>query len=253
MRSKIFCLATLFAMILAPSAVKADLGGFFGDGCYYVGALGGANWLTQSHRQCCFRPKYETGYGVGGFVGYKMCCYNFRGEVEVTYRRNEIEHRKHKRRRITPDILTGSDSRNRRRHKDRGHYEDISLMFNGFYDFDLCSCFTPYIGAGVGVDWTRFDNNRKRRRRDSGPVFEELVSGSSSSSGSSGSECHRRSRDRNRKRHHCRDKTRLGLQAIAGVSYNICDNIDVSVDYRYHWTERFFNNHLVALGLRYYF
>ena len=226
MRNRIFCLMVFFAGILAPNMLKAD-GGLFGDGCFYIGALGGPNWLVQNHRQCCFKPKYEIGYGVGGLLGYKLCCYNIRFEVEGTYRRNDREHRKHHRRFVVDGI--GSSSR---KDRDKGHFESFSAMVNGYYDFDLCTCFTPYFGVGIGAEWDRFKFKNRRFRN---------LTGSSSSSSSRRFRCKHK------------DDTRFAAQAIAGVAYNISCNIDVSLDYRFHWSERNLYNHFVALGFKYYF
>lgn len=171
--------------MLAPAVVKA------GEGMY-IGALGGVNLLYQNNHKCDHDLKYKTGYGVGGTIGYRLCN-DIRVEAEFIYRRNELK---------------GS--------LDCGHRRSYTLMANGLYDIDLCSCITPYIGGGLGAYWDKLS-------------FPHDFCGGKS------------------------NKTRFAIQAIAGASYSVWCNTEIFADYHYLWAAKSLQNHLFALGLRYFF
>lgn len=97
-----------------------------------------------------------------------------------------------------------------------GHYRSYSLMANCLYDFNICYPVTPYLGVGIGAD-----------RVTTAISIPE-----------SGFKNH---------------KTRFAAQGIAGFSYPICDNTEMSIDYRYHWVENHRNNNTFTMGLKYIF
>lgn len=98
-------------------------------------------------------------------------------------------------------------------HVKGGHRRSISAMANALYDVELGYPVTPYIGVGVGADWDRLATNA--------------------------TESHRNSR-----------KVRFAAQAIAGVTYPVCDNVGISVDYRFHWAMHHRYNHTVVMGVQ---
>ncbi len=145
MRKHFLYLTLLLATLFVPSVGKAfAFDGCCGGGCgwldgVYVGVLGGANWLQNDHHRRR-DTKFDTGYAVGGSIGYKFCN-DFRIEEEVIYRNNQ-QRRHHG--------LFGSSSRH--------HRHSVSWMTNFLYDIDLCWCVKPYVGVGLGADWDKRDH-----------------------------------------------------------------------------------------------
>lgn len=121
---KLFILITALMAIAAPKAAQAlDVEGV------YAGALGGINFLDYKHHHKS--KNFQVGWTAGGFAGYRFCN-GFRAEGEAVYRHN-----------------------NGKKHFG-GHVRTWSLMANGLYDFDVdCWCLVPYLGAGLGYDWTK--------------------------------------------------------------------------------------------------
>lgn len=71
----------------------------------------------------------NTGFDVGGQVGYKMG--NIRLEGALSYLRHSV----------SSSILPAGFS---------ADFDALALMANGYYDFDMGNSFVPYVGAGIG-------------------------------------------------------------------------------------------------------
>lgn len=105
-----------------------------------------------------------------------------------------------------------------RRHR---HFTQNAYMFNGFYDIAMCNdwCLKPFVGAGIGYAQSRnghynFDSVSYNRNKRNG----------------------------------------FAWQIIAGLAYPICDEVDLSLEYRFFKTrERRLYNNDVGVGLKYYF
>jgi opacity protein-like surface antigen len=107
-------------------------------GNVYTSLSGGVNFLNDTTQEFEIAVpdqdvSYETGFSVGGAVGYDFGKY--RTEFEIAYRQNDLNQTS-----IGPVSfdLTGDVSA-------------ISYMFNAFYDVENNSPITPYIGGGVGI------------------------------------------------------------------------------------------------------
>ncbi|HEY9079443.1 OmpA family protein [Magnetovibrio sp.] len=112
-----------------------------------------------------------------------------------------------------------------------GDLSATSLMGNVLYDFDVSSRFTPYLGVGVGAGRVNFDN--------ASPFGASPIDDTD---------------------------TGLAMQAIAGASYELQDNLDLFADYRYFTTRNLdmrtvagnsasfdVDAHTVMVGLRFSF
>lgn len=129
-------------MAITPSTVEAN-------GCFYVGPIGGANWLQTDKKdrhgndECGDRIEFETGYNVGGFVGYHF-CFGLNVEAEIIYRHNDLKRRHHGS--SYSDSYGSSNS--------KVNFQSVSYMANVIYDISLPSCWCmpifPYVGAGIG-------------------------------------------------------------------------------------------------------
>ncbi|KAF3362227.1 Outer membrane family protein [Chlamydiales bacterium STE3] len=126
---KMICLFAAMLAFVLPTAVSAlDVEGF------YVGALGGANFLEANKRNGV-KAKFKTGYNAGGMIGYRWCT-GLRLEGEASYRHNKVRNFKFGGVRYSPG----------------GHCRSWSYMANVFYDFSdyYFWSVTPYVGAGIG-------------------------------------------------------------------------------------------------------
>ncbi|MEX0281789.1 MAG: outer membrane protein [Arenibacterium sp.] len=105
------------------------------DGSFYLKALGGASDLQGS--SVTLGPvtgdgRFDTGFIVGGALGYDYAGSPFRAEVEYTYRTADASS-------LPGGIGTGGD------------FASTTLMLNGFYSFATTGRWTPYVGLGIGA------------------------------------------------------------------------------------------------------
>ncbi len=82
----------------------------------------------------------HPGIGVSAAFGYRLSN-NFRTELEVAYRTNDIDD----------DLNVTSDATS-------APHTSVAIMSNLYFDFRNSSRFTPYIGAGIGA--ARVNNPR---------------------------------------------------------------------------------------------
>jgi len=99
----------------------------------------------------------------------------------------------------------------------RGHLQTSSLMANVLWDVPCAGFWNvePYIGAGLGYDWERMHATNSRINF-------------------------------NQKWH------QFSWQTMAGFSYPVFCNTELSLEYRFHKGGQFYN-HSIALGLAYEF
>ena len=83
--------------------------------------------------------EYDTGYTIGGAVGYMM--EKFRLEGELSYQANDIDK---------VSGAGGSEPVN-------GDVTALTLLFNGYFDFDTGRFWTPYITGGLGYSKVEAD------------------------------------------------------------------------------------------------
>lgn len=119
---------------IAPAAAEAN------GGAFYVGPIGGANWLqTESKHHNGGEVKFDTGYNVGGFVGYHF-CFGLNLEAEFIYRFNKLK-----------SVRVFNEEETIR---PKGNFHSMSYMVNAIYDVSLPSCWCipifPYVGVGIG-------------------------------------------------------------------------------------------------------
>ena len=229
---KKFTLLMASMMLLGASAAQAwtDSGCCYQDPCceeltgFYIGGFGGANFISTS-RDCGHnRRSFDTGYVLNASIGYRW-CHDVRFEFEYAYRNNKVSHKNHNSACVDcEDTNLSSLSGNHRKNK---NFIQNAYMFNGFYDINMCQdwCFKPFVGAGIGYVQGR---NAHHHFADSSDV--------TSSS------------------HHNNRRNGFAWQLIAGIAYPICDEIDLSLEYRFFKgrENRLYNND-VGVGLKYYF
>lgn len=126
----------LLAALLTMCALSATT--YAGQYCQegvYVGALGGVNFLSDV-KDGSLTAEFDPGYLLGADVGYQINRF-FRVEGEFSYRHNSMDKVKSHLETVKP----------------HAHINTYALMANGYWDIDLGSCLTPYVGVGVGYAW----------------------------------------------------------------------------------------------------
>ena len=199
---------------------------------YYVSSPGGENNTTNT--------ELGSGLALTGAIG---CDYgHYRLEAEVGYQRNSVKS-------IGEDYNGGAyyfDGPNGpstlRRQAMRGDISVLTLMGNGYYDFDLGSKVELYATAGVGVaQVSSHDVNNTTNYSQSSPYTPSPVT----DPGYNNSE------------------TTLAWQVGAGLAAPIADHVKLDLRYRYfattdftaydgigNWSNMNISSHSVLLGLR---
>lgn len=103
-------------------------------------------------------------------------------------------------------------------HSRRGHYQSSSFMANLLWNLPSCSFWNiaPFIGAGLGYDF------QKMHASNSTVIFDQ-------------------------KWNH------FSWQLLAGLTYPIFCNTDISLEYKFHQGGNHFYNHTIGVGLIYKF
>ena len=121
-------------------------------GGWYFSAFGGANWLNDTSFNVGFPlvNAYDTGYLVGGAIGYDMGPamgpLGVRVEAELSYRDNDVKSH--------TNADTGATLVN-----PVGSTSALAGMGNVLFDFNMGSAFTIYGGGGLGVANVEFDGH----------------------------------------------------------------------------------------------
>ncbi len=143
-------IALSIALSLAMPSSAAESG-------LYVEYSGGASFVpnqriigASSSVDFEGRAESDVGFNVGGAIGGRFYEY-FRGELQFTYRENEVTSMPIKGQRSPAD----------------GHIGLMTVMANGYVDYDLGIGVVPYFGVGIG--WGRLELDAKNRSDFAGP------------------------------------------------------------------------------------
>lgn len=194
MRTKIYLLATVFAVALPTVSFAAMPNPFTGvtdavkESNAYVGIAGG--WNAQRHSDVSGTGidksvSFEDGWAGLGTVGYKAAS-GFRGELEFGYRDNDVDTVSG-----TP-ATTGAAS---------GSVQAWTIMANVLYDYENKTRFTPYVGVGIGAININYDNVQTIGTGTGGTIDD--------------------------------DTWAPAAQGIVGVAYKVHNNIDLFANYQY--------------------
>jgi len=105
----------------------------------------------------------DNGFVIGGAIGYKLPVSNFRVELELAYRENDI---------TAGQLLSDPTA------AFNGDNSSLGAFANVLYDFDAFPLFTPYIGVGLGVGGVESDVVRTAAINDlrfGGPTKTEFL------------------------------------------------------------------------------
>lgn len=226
MKNFLFILAAIFA--LTTSQAGADEG-------LYAGVFGGANWLEISNSRA--KANFDVGYIVGGSIGYRWCG-GLRLEGEIAYRNNQIKsaHLKRHHRECDRECKAHDSSSSKNDNRLKGHFHTVSYMANVLYDYPFeCSPWKVYVGGGIGYATQKFSTKRHHHE------CEEVFAGSDYSNRDDSSHHHKDHKKPSK------NNNSFAAQAIVGLGYNICDNFDLTVEYRYFYVGRHYNSNNNAL------
>ncbi len=113
-------------MLMVSPALAADQG-------LYASLGAGASLATDIDESDGTKISFDPGWHVTGAVGYDLG--QFRVEGEIGYRMFDIDT-------VTgPGVPPGVT----------GDVTALTFMANGYYDVDLDSSITPYVGFGLGI------------------------------------------------------------------------------------------------------
>ena len=119
----------------------------------YVSLQAGASFLSDADNAgggVSIESSFDTGFNVGGAIGYGIRNSGIRIEGEVSYRVNDLDNLT-----VTNDggvgAALGVGSLNGLSLAADGDVSALSGMVNVFYDFQLANSVKPYVGGGIGV------------------------------------------------------------------------------------------------------
>ena len=115
------------AALVLPVAANAQTGTSYPG--FYIGAEGGLNWLLNNNSY-----QMDTGWAAGGKLGYDFV--GPRVELEGLYHSNTG----------TGNVFFPGGVANV-----RGRIDQVSVMANLLYDFNIGGPIVPFIGAGAGI------------------------------------------------------------------------------------------------------
>lgn len=121
---------TLMRSLITAAVLLLGAQGASAQG-FYVGLQGGAN-ITHDTDIAGIDLEFDGG-GVFGVMGGYRINQNFRVDVEITYRENDLS-----------DFV--------------GDVNSLAFMINGYYDFRTGTNWVPYIGGGVGYANVELDS-----------------------------------------------------------------------------------------------
>ena len=206
MKKTLVALATIACF---PALAQTDTTGF-----YLGGQLGASILKANSIKDTVSYRNYSEDFKIGSFKNGKIAGalnigYNFkydydlplRAELSYTMRGNSDKKYSYS----ESDLLWDGDHfKSSDSHKVRMH----TLMVNAYYDIETNSSITPFVGAGLGVAFTKLAQTYSAQYE----IFNYDISGSVGMSDT---------------------KTKFAWNVAAGVTYNIDENLDMDFTARY--------------------
>lgn len=180
---------------------------------FYTGIKFGTTFLN--FKEPHVKIKMNPGVSIDGFVGYRFDT-EIRCEIEASYEYAKIHDVKADRRFFYSNNFI------------KGNYHSTRAMFNLLYDIALNYPVTPYFGAGAGY----FYSQSHFRSEWEMPIVYFLESNYAKGG-----------------------KKYEGFvwQAIAGLSYRICDGLESALEYRFVKETHIAKDNKVELLLRKFF
>ena len=202
-------LVALATIACFPALAQTDTTGF-----YLGGQLGASILKANSIKDTVSYRNYLEDFKIGSFKNGKIAGalnigYNFkydydlplRAELSYTMRGNSDKKYSYSESDL---LLKGDHFKSSDSHKVRMH----TLMVNAYYDIETNSSITPFVGAGLGIAFTKLAQTYSAQYE----IFNYDISGSVGMSDT---------------------KTKFAWNVAAGVTYNIDENLDMDFTARY--------------------
>lgn len=107
---------------------------------WYAELAAGASWHRDSSLGNGATVKEDTGYEINFSIGLKCECWRLALQAHYErYGNDDFDF---------PGVP---------RIDDRGHLQTFALLFNVFYDMQICDCLVWYLGAGLGAGTHRLN------------------------------------------------------------------------------------------------
>lgn len=230
-------------VVSAPEVVVSDANGWYlrGDVGYSFNKLRGANFFQGSNALVTdfTTASLKDSFLVGAGVGYQVNSYL---RTDLTF-----------------DYLTNADFRGSTRgggagfgacvgpctSSDRTSLSAYSLLANAYVDLGTYAGFTPYVGAGIGGTYVKWDKLRNTACADDGSGCDSTVE------------------------HGGKGDWRFTYALMAGASYDLTCNLKADAGYRFRHIEggdmfgykanggpgydKGINSHEIRVGARYVF
>lgn len=150
----------IFLVVISMFVTASAFANLFSCHNIYIDGFGGLNFL-QSQKENGMKVKLNTGYAVGGALGYRFSRF-FRIEGEAAYRLNTFDE-------VVVQNMHFSAS---------GDFKKVTAMANGIVELPFFgNWFTPYCGIGFGKGWDKQNFTLDPITTSEGTfVFEEIVS-----------------------------------------------------------------------------
>lgn len=163
-------LAPLIALVLAIPAAAAE--GTDDDLNFYVQYNAGATWVPNQSltaadasgtnkvtgQRMSGHTEQNIGFAVGGAIGTRFLDF-FRGELEYMYRQSEV----------TNFSVQGGNS------DASGDVSLMTVMLNGYFEYDLDIGFVPYVGLGIGWGMVKLDAKNRELPESAKPESKDAV------------------------------------------------------------------------------
>ena len=140
MKKTVLTVAAL-AILAVPMSSMAAGDTFYVKGNVGVGMAMDTDIDNMPNAAGTAKMNFDTGF-VGTFAAGYDFANPMRLEVEYLWQKNDLD-------RLSYDNFYGNF--------DQGDLKTQAFMFNGYYDIDTGSPWTPYVGAGIG--WGKLDLN----------------------------------------------------------------------------------------------
>ncbi|NOQ45597.1 MAG: outer membrane beta-barrel protein, partial [Desulfobulbaceae bacterium] len=136
---KIVLAVTALAVVAVPMSLMAAGNSYYVKGNVGIGMAMDTDVDNMPDNAGTAKVTYDSGFVATGAIGYDLAC-PARVEIEYLWQKNDLD-------RLSYDnqIQNFSD----------GDLKTQAFMFNGYYDVDTGSPWTPFIGAGLG--WAKVD------------------------------------------------------------------------------------------------
>jgi len=139
MQKKLIFLMVSLILFLFSSSIYGT------DGLYVGGdiGIGLASDMDMDMNNYIFDIEFDPGINLGAAVGYSFG--KIRAEGEIGWQKNRVDK-----------VTYGSYEETYNGHID---LSNLSFLANGYYDFPNSSPFTPYVSAGIGFTYMKWEES----------------------------------------------------------------------------------------------